>query len=241
MTELPFCECGECGLRVTKPGNRFIKGHNGKDIPPSDATIAASIKACKGIPFSDEHKLKLSKVHTGVPLSDDHCKAISRLLKGKPKSSNQIIAMREGSLKEKDPLPEGYKINIPLNKDSPVYLGIISEKILSEIFKNVTRMPYGNHGYDIICDLNYKIDIKSSATGYKGYWLFSILKNEIADYFLCIAFEDRNSLIPIHLWLIPGKDANHKTTISISKSTIFKWTKYEQPLDKVILCCNEMR
>lgn len=30
--ELPFCECG-CGLRVTKPDNRFIHGHNqrGKD------------------------------------------------------------------------------------------------------------------------------------------------------------------------------------------------------------------
>ena len=25
---LPFCECGKCGLRVTKPGNRFINGHN---------------------------------------------------------------------------------------------------------------------------------------------------------------------------------------------------------------------
>ena len=27
--ELPFCECG-CGLRVTKPGNRFINGHNNR-------------------------------------------------------------------------------------------------------------------------------------------------------------------------------------------------------------------
>lgn len=33
MTEelLPFCECGECGLRVTKKGNRFITGHNSRN------------------------------------------------------------------------------------------------------------------------------------------------------------------------------------------------------------------
>jgi hypothetical protein len=33
--ELPFCECGECGLRVTKPGDRFINGHQnrGKNNP----------------------------------------------------------------------------------------------------------------------------------------------------------------------------------------------------------------
>lgn len=30
MSELPFCECGECGLKVKKKGNRFINGHNRK-------------------------------------------------------------------------------------------------------------------------------------------------------------------------------------------------------------------
>lgn len=29
VVELPFCKCGECGLRVTKPGNLFIQGHTG--------------------------------------------------------------------------------------------------------------------------------------------------------------------------------------------------------------------
>lgn len=43
MTEeelLPLCECGKCGLRVTKPGNRFILGHanKGKKQPKSQKT-----------------------------------------------------------------------------------------------------------------------------------------------------------------------------------------------------------
>lgn len=42
MTEelLPLCACGECGLRVTKPGNRFILGHanKGKKQPKSQKT-----------------------------------------------------------------------------------------------------------------------------------------------------------------------------------------------------------
>ena len=30
--ELPFCECGECDLRVTKPGNRFVRGHKRRKL-----------------------------------------------------------------------------------------------------------------------------------------------------------------------------------------------------------------
>ena len=47
---LPFCECGECGLRVTKPGNRFIHNHHRRGVSNSPAHNAAISKGKKGIP-----------------------------------------------------------------------------------------------------------------------------------------------------------------------------------------------
>ena len=79
-------------------------------------------------------------------------------------------------------------------------------------------------------------------TIYKGYWFFSINKNQIADYFLCIAFDNRDDLNPEYLWLIPGSDVNDKSGISIAESTIDKWSKYElDKLDDIISCCNNMK
>lgn len=162
-----------------------------------------------------------------------------------PKSLKCRKAMSDAAIryhaKEKDPLPQEQKITIPKNKNCASFLGSIAEELLAKTFKDVRRMPSGNCGYDIICNQNFKIDIKSSATGYKGYWVFTINKNTIADYFLCIAFESREDLNPVHLWLIPGEDINNIGMITINKSTIIKWTKYEQLLDRVLACCDVMR
>lgn len=147
--------------------------------------------------------------------------------------------MRKGALKKKDPLQLGQEITIPKNKNSPVYLGCIAEELLARTFKDVQRMPHGNPGFDIICNQDFMIDIKSSATGYKGYWQFLIRGNEIANYFLCIAFESRSDLTPTHVWLIPGSIVNKQSLFQISKSNLAKWSQYEQPLDKVLVCCNE--
>ena len=158
----------------------------------------------------------------------EHCKAISD-------------AAIKHYAKEMDPLPPGQTIAIPDNKNCAQYLGCIAEELLAKTFKDVRRMPHGNKGFDIICNQNYRIDIKSSATGYKGGWMFEIRKNQIADYFLCIAFESREDLTPVHVWLIPDKDINHLAAISISKTTLNKWSKYEQPLDRVLACCDIMK
>lgn len=146
--------------------------------------------------------------------------------------------------KEKSPLPSGQSITIPKNKNCTSYLGCLAEELLALTFKDVRRMPINNPGYDLICNQNFKIDVKASALGHLGHWNFSINKNTIADYFLCIAFESRNDITPTHVWLIPGEDVNHKVTINISKSTIVKWAKwakYEQPLERVLACCDVMK
>lgn len=135
-------------------------------------------------------------------------------------------------------------------KDSTVYLGVhVAEKALSGFFDHIERMPYGNKGFDFYCGKGLKIDVKSSClhdgtrNNRNGYWKFQIKYNIITDYFLCIAFDSRENLEPVHVWLIPGALVSNKKTLNISDSEIAlqKWSQYERPLDRVENCCNKMR
>ena len=131
------------------------------------------------------------------------------------------------------------------NKECPMYLGVhISEKYLAQIFENVEKMPNGHPGFDFICSRDYKIDVKSSCrrkTNLNDFWAFNIRQNRIADYFLCLAFNNRESLKPEHLWLIPAEKVNHLTSLSIrdSKKPLLKWSEYEldSKLDKFQKYC----
>jgi len=102
-------------------------------------------------------------------------------------------------------------------------------------------MPYGHPGYDFICNNGKKIDGKSSMTGDKGYWMFTIKHNTTADYFFCVAYDNRDDLNILHIWMLPGDKFNHLSGASISLSTIHKWDEYEQPIDKAIACCDTMK
>lgn len=140
-------------------------------------------------------------------------------------------------------------------KDSGNYLGIVvAEQALSTFFDHIERMPNGTPGYDFVCGKGFKIDVKSACNyhrygkyGDKKYeydrWQFGIGKNRSADYFLCLAFDSRETLEPCHVWLIPGNAVNHLTCICISRAlkSIKKWSPYEKSLDKVITGCDSMR
>jgi hypothetical protein len=133
------------------------------------------------------------------------------------------------------------------NHNSSSYLGVyIAERALSKFFDHIERMPYGNKGYDFLCGRGYKIDVKSSTIrncGCNTRWMFNTKKNKTADYFLCVAFDDRDNLDPKHVWLIPGHVVNNRGSVTITNSIkyIAKWSEYEKPLDKVITCCNKMK
>lgn len=132
-------------------------------------------------------------------------------------------------------------------RDSTSFLGVhIAERVLSKIFEHVNRMPYGNPGFDFVCGKGFKIDVKSSCLNIctdRRLWDFSIKRNDIADYFLFLAFDNRHNLTPMHVWLIPGSNINQKIKVSItnSKKSLCKWSEYERPLDRVIACCDAMR
>ncbi len=136
-------------------------------------------------------------------------------------------------------------INTPLSeaKDSPCYLGVyITERALSKFFDNIQRMPMNNPGYDFVCGRGHKIDVKSSCRVRKrDSWLFGIGRNDVADYFFCLAFDDRKSLTPMHVWLIPGYKVNHLKQLSISSSNFDKWRDCERSLGKVLESCSVMK
>lgn len=137
--------------------------------------------------------------------------------------------------------------NLPLgeNKQCPAYLGVVvAERLVKHLFKEVVPMPQGNPGYDFICAKDKKIDVKSACLMGKGnsfHWRYGINKNKIADYFLLLAFNNREDLEPIHQWLIPGKILNHLKGATISLSTTDRWKKYEQPIEPAIICCDNIR
>lgn len=132
------------------------------------------------------------------------------------------------------------------NRSCSSFLGIhIAEQVLSKVFKNVETMPPNNPGFDFICNKGKKIDVKSSCTRVnklgRREWGFKINKNTVADYFLCLIFDNRNDLNPLHVWLIPGKLFSKRMGVSLSESTLSKWDEYKIDIDKVTACCNHMR
>ena len=128
------------------------------------------------------------------------------------------------------------------NKECSYYLGVhVAERVLARTFKNVKRMPILNPGYDFICNKGYTVDVKGACLNKKGSWSFNIRRNTIADYFLCLAFNNRRDLNPIHAWLLPGSTFNHLIGIAISPSTIHKWDAYRLDISKINECCNILK
>lgn len=134
------------------------------------------------------------------------------------------------------------------NKECSNYLGVhIAERVLSTFFENITRMPIGNPGYDYVCGRGFRIDVKSSCLRYNTnaspYWGFNIRGNISADYFLLLAFNDRDALEPQHIWLVSRGAMNGRKNLLIPNvpKSLAKWEKFEHPLDKVIACCKSIR
>lgn len=131
------------------------------------------------------------------------------------------------------------------NRQCSLFLGdTVAETVLSKVFKNVVRTPIGHVGFDFWCNNGFKIDVKSACAAANSSvilkWAFAIKRNKIPDYFLCIAFDNRQDLNPLHLWLIPSKVINHMTGVRIESDTLYKWKKYKLKLDKTVACCDTL-
>lgn len=139
------------------------------------------------------------------------------------------------------------------NKDCTLYLGIhIAERLLSKIFKDIKRMNCNNRGYDFICKMGFKIDVKSSVLNKKNNcWQFGISYNHIADYFLLLAFDNRECLNPLHIWLfkrddmIRGKEFFNRKSITFPNDDFVLYLldtwELTDKLEELKDCCNELR
>lgn len=132
------------------------------------------------------------------------------------------------------------------NKDCAAFLGVVvAENLLANVFKTVERMPTNHPGYDFWCPKGYKIDSKISTLSPKrNCWQFRIHHNTVADYFACIAINDRDNIEPVHFWLIPGEVVNYlKSCLEIGggEKSLAKWAQYEKPIDKIVKCCTTMK
>ena len=243
------CKCG-CG-QETKIGinsgvpNKFILGHASRC--QSEETRKKQAKSMmgknKGKKMSAESKRKNSEAHKGNKHSNETKRKISKGNKGKiisPETKQKIsLALGgDGIIKIHTSMYE--------NKSCPQYLGIvIGERLCRHLFNDVTVMPHGNPGFDFICNRNMKIDAKSACLSYsgrsKGKWSFNIGRNTMADYFICVAFDNRKELNVSHQWLIPGHEVNDKLNTSISSSTIHKWDKWKCDINDVQMCCKKLK
>jgi hypothetical protein len=136
---------------------------------------------------------------------------------------NRIIEQRKGRIPY-------YK-----NPSCSWYLGVhLAETLLLTNFKSAIRMPANNRGYDFLCGKGFKVDVKSSRRLYQygrfPHWCFTIDKNQIADYFACIAFTDTECPTPLHYWLIPSFKVKHLVGLSIQEKSMQKWDEYKKPL-----------
>lgn len=133
-------------------------------------------------------------------------------------------------------------------KNCGLYMGVhITENVLSDYFDNLVRMPNGNRGYDFLWNGMFKIDCKSSTLyqreKHTPHWMFSIDKNQIADYFLCLAFDNKFELNPQHIWLIPSRWLREVRMLYIYNTSprLAEFAPFEHPVDKVITRCNAMK
>lgn len=110
---------------------------------------------------------------------------------------------------------KGIQAPMSENEECAHFLGThIAERkygriILPEMFGGIEQeMPYGNPWYDFLVKRNIKVDVKSCCLReMKGWigWEPHVRFNNVTDYFVVLAFDNRENLILIYVWLI-GKN-----------------------------------
>lgn len=149
--------------------------------------------------------------------------------------------------------------NLPkeLNKDCPAWFGdFICENYVMKTFEDPVKMVYGNPGYDWLCKRGEKIDHKGSClmelnSNKTIGWQFHIRYNNIADYFTLSAWDNRDSLIPLHVWVFHKNDIVRGRKfckfenfgITNSPKTLKELEKWEvtDRLDKLREICNRIK
>lgn len=101
--------------------------------------------------------------------------------------------------------------NLPAedNPDCPSHFGDFTENLMIQTFEGAIKMPPNNPGFDWMCKKGQKIDHKGACLRYwhkSPRWQFNIRHNSVADWFILSAWDDRDSLSPLHVWAFHKND-----------------------------------
>lgn len=106
----------------------------------------------------------------------------------------------------------GRQLPKEFNEDCSSWFGeFISQNYVMRTFEDPVEMPPSNPGFDWICKRGEKIDHKgaclsrSNKSSWRG-WNFPINWNNITDYFILSAWDNRDSLNPLHVWVFHKND-----------------------------------
>ena len=220
-----ICKCNETTIR-----RRLIKYEisirlHGSTLVGDDRTLSS--KRNRGEISESEYRNELAKSQ-GYENRTDYLKELAKE-KGFENWRDYLsdLARKKGfeDVNEYDRerhYKKGKCLPMSENKECSAYLGIYiceNKEFLRKIINIVENMPNNNPGYDIICGKGKKIDVKCSCLSNKK-WSFAIDKNKIADYFLCISFDNRENLNVEHIWLMKGDVVIEKTNNHNSKEFI---------------------
>ena len=96
------------------------------------------------------------------------------------------------------------------NPDCSSYFGVyIAENYIIQTFEDPIKMPLNNPGFDWLCKKGLKIQCKARCLNYSNStcnFIFPIKRNNIADLFICSGWDNRDSLIPLHIWIFHKND-----------------------------------
>lgn len=137
--ELPLCECG-CRLRVTKPGNRYINGHNGRGKPgrspsPETKKLLSIIATKQWAPqkVRNDQSKRLIQYHKDHPeIGDEMSKRMIQYYIDNPEAKNE---MSEIMIQWNKDHPEAGKAHSEWMKEicsDPEVLGAMSERTIEQ-------------------------------------------------------------------------------------------------------------
>jgi hypothetical protein len=93
------------------------------------------------------------------------------------------------------------------DKDSPTFFGKFTENLMIQTFENVITVRHNNPGFDWICKNGDKIENKSACLkDGNSRWTFNVKYNKIADWFIFSAWDNRDSLTPLYVWILHKND-----------------------------------
>ena len=214
--------CSVCGI------SKFIdEFHDDKRNKGSKRTICKKCISKRSKKYYQEHKERINNY--GRKYKKEH----------KKEASEQNKKWYERTGRQQKGSKSMYE-----DKTTHQYLGIvIAERLVRHLFNDVEVMPMHNPGFDFICNKGKKIDVKSCCTskGKYPHWAFNIDYNKTADFFICVAFDNIETLNPIYLWMIPGKELNKNSGKAIYPSTIHKWDEWKMDINDAQICCAELK